>query len=58
MPEVRDLPENMDKEEFKAQFDSVYSPTYQGLLKKIDTRISSCSVYDFQRQWVEIILAT
>ncbi len=50
MPEVRDLPENMDKEEFKAQFDSVYSPTYQGLLKKIDTRINSCSVYDFQRQ--------
>jgi len=50
MPEVRDLPENMNKQKFKAQFDSVYSPAYQDILRKIDTRISSCPVYDFQRQ--------
>jgi hypothetical protein len=45
MPEVRDLPENMNDAEFKKQFGSIYSPTYQNLLKKIDIRISSCPVY-------------
>jgi hypothetical protein len=49
MPEVRDLPENMNNETFKAQFGSIYSPAYQNLLKKIDIRISACSIYAFRK---------
>ena len=49
MPEVRDLPENINNETFKNQFGSIYSPKYQDLLKKIDNRISTSPVYIFQK---------
>ncbi len=49
MPEVRDLPENMNNTEFVERFGSIYSPAYQNLLKKIDIRISSCPVYALQK---------
>jgi hypothetical protein len=46
MPDVRDLPENMNEEKFKQQFESVYSTTYQNMLKKIDLRVSKLTIYD------------
>lgn len=49
MPEVRDLPENMNNKAFKNKFGSIYSPAYQNLLKKIDTRISACPIYTIQK---------
>lgn len=45
MPEVRDLPENMNNRVFKQQFESVYSAKYQDMLKKIDNRIAELSIY-------------
>jgi len=45
MPEVRDLPENMNNRVFKQQFESVYSAKYQAMLKKIDHRIAQLPIY-------------
>ena len=45
MPEVRDLPENMSDIVFKQKYQSVYSPTYQKMLEKIDQRISALAIY-------------
>ncbi len=45
MPEVRDLPENMNKRMFKRRFESVYSTKYQAMLKKIDHRIAKLAIY-------------
>lgn len=45
MPDVRDLPENMSEAEFIKEYESVYSPRYQAMLKKIDKRISNLSIY-------------
>jgi hypothetical protein len=45
MPDVRDLPENMNDIEFKNKFESVSSVKYQNMLKKIDDRISSLPIY-------------
>ncbi len=50
MPEARDLPERMDEKEFKARFQSVYSPTYQSVLRKIDARIKASPLYAFQNK--------
>ncbi len=47
MPEVRDFPENMSKEQFKTRYGSIYSPAYQNLVRKIDTRIEVCPLYAF-----------
>lgn len=45
MPEARDLPERMSRQQFITRFGSVYSPEYQNLLKKIDARIKACPLY-------------
>lgn len=45
MPEVRDLPEKMNEQEFTQQFESVYSAKYQEMLKKIDLRVSGLAIY-------------
>jgi len=45
MPEVRDLPENMNNRVFKQRFESVYSAKYQAMLKKIDYRIAQLAIY-------------
>lgn len=45
MPEVRDLPERMNHEEFKQRYGSIYSPTYQNMLKVIDDRIAALPIY-------------
>lgn len=45
MPDVRDLPESMNDIEFKNKFESVSSIKYKNMLKKIDGRISSLSIY-------------
>lgn len=45
MPEVRDLPENMQRSEFEAKYGSIYSRQYQQILQLVDQRISVCSVY-------------
>lgn len=45
MPEVRDLPENISDKMFKDKFGSIYSPAYQEILKKIDTRIAALPIY-------------
>lgn len=45
MPEVRDLPEKMNEQQFNQQFESIYSATYQNMLKKIDLRISKLAIY-------------
>ena len=45
MPDVRDLPENMDVDTFKQEYESVYSAKYQNMLRKIDTRISKLALH-------------
>ncbi len=45
MPEVRDLPENMSLAIFQRRFKSIYSPQYQAMLKKIDSRIAQLPIY-------------
>lgn len=45
MPEVRDLPENIGDQAFKEKYGSIYSPAYQAILKKIDTRIAALPIY-------------
>lgn len=46
MPDVRDLPENMDESAFKQEFESVYSVDFQNILEKIDQRISALPIYN------------
>ncbi len=48
MPEARDLPERMNADEFRIRFQSVYSPAYQEVLKKIDARIKASPLYALQ----------
>lgn len=45
MPEVRDLPERMNHQEFKQRYGSIYSSTYQNMLKIIDDRIATLPIY-------------
>lgn len=45
MPDVRDLPENMNDQTFKQIYRSIYSSKYQRVLKKIDRRISKSAIY-------------
>ena len=45
MPEVRDLPENMNDSTFKQIYRSIYSSKYQRMLKRIDLRISGLTIY-------------
>ena len=45
MPEVRDLPENMNDTVFKEKYKSTYSSKYQRMLKRIDLRISELAIY-------------
>jgi len=49
MPEVRDLPENITDKEFKVKFNSIYSPSYQLMLKNIDSRISALPLYQLRK---------
>ena len=46
MPEVRDLPENMNHQKFKTEYGSIYSIKYQEMLKKIDERIANLAIYN------------
>ncbi|MGR9071981.1 MAG: hypothetical protein ACU833_02835 [Gammaproteobacteria bacterium] len=45
MPDIRDLPENIKKDEFNKRFESIYSKRYQDMLKLIDERIAASPVY-------------
>ncbi|PKM11895.1 MAG: hypothetical protein CVV13_07535 [Gammaproteobacteria bacterium HGW-Gammaproteobacteria-3] len=45
MPDIRDLPENLDRKQFKKQFFTVYTPQYQQLLQEIDKRIDALPLY-------------
>lgn len=45
MPDVTDLPENMNEQQFKSRFGSVYSQAYQNMLKVIDKRVSRANIY-------------
>ncbi len=45
MPDVRDLPENLNEQTFKQQYGSIYSAEYQNMLKEIDQRISRLIIY-------------
>ncbi|MEO1867763.1 MAG: hypothetical protein ABGX69_06250, partial [Methylococcales bacterium] len=45
MPDVRDLPENLNEQAFKQQYKSIYSAEYQNMLKEIDQRISRLIIY-------------
>jgi hypothetical protein len=45
MPDPRDLPEKMNKEEFRARFGDIDSPEYQKISKEIDARIAALSIY-------------
>jgi len=45
MPNILDLPENLNTETFKTRYQSVYSPQYQRTLQDIDQRIATCSIY-------------
>ena len=45
MPDPRDLPEHMNESVFKQRFESVNSPVYQEIVKKIDARIAATPIY-------------
>lgn len=45
MPEIRDLPENLNVQAFQIQYKSTYSSKYQSVLQEIDQRISACEIY-------------
>ncbi|ALS97525.1 hypothetical protein [Lacimicrobium alkaliphilum] len=44
-PQVLDLPEGMDKEEFARRFEAVDSPAYQQLVNKIRERLDTLALY-------------
>jgi hypothetical protein len=46
MPDPRDLPENMNEDDFKKRYQSVNSPAYQELSKLIDARIAATPIYN------------
>ena len=50
MPDPRDLPEKMTETEFIARFGSIQSPAYQTMVKSIDERIATMSLYQLDRQ--------
>ena len=45
MPDMRDLPENLSRKQFKKKFYSVYTPQYQQMLQEIDSRIDALPLY-------------
>lgn len=45
MPDVRDLPENLDHSAFKKTYGTVYSTKYQDMLMVIDNRIDQLEIY-------------
>ncbi|MGR9115683.1 MAG: hypothetical protein ACU85E_07950 [Gammaproteobacteria bacterium] len=45
MPDMRDLPENLNRKQFKKQFFTVYSSQYQEMLQEIDKRIDALPLY-------------
>ncbi len=45
MPRVSDLPEKLDIINFTTQYQSIYSPKYQAILKEIDRRIAASEIY-------------
>jgi uncharacterized protein YfiM (DUF2279 family) len=45
MPDVRDLPENLNEKEFKYRFNSTSNPSFQQILTLIDARIAASPVY-------------
>ena len=45
MPDPRDLPEHMNEADFEQRFESINSPVYQEISKKIDERISATPIY-------------
>jgi len=45
MPDPRDLPEHMNEADFKQRFESINSPVYQEISKRIDERISATPIY-------------
>lgn len=45
MPPARDLPEHLDTQAFKAQFQYVGSPAYQDVMREIERRIDATRLY-------------
>ncbi|MGR9045701.1 MAG: hypothetical protein ACU83N_10415 [Gammaproteobacteria bacterium] len=45
IPDMRDLPENLSRKQFKKTYYSVYTPQYQEMLQKIDNRIDELPLY-------------
>ncbi|OQW67488.1 MAG: hypothetical protein BVN35_20245 [Proteobacteria bacterium ST_bin11] len=45
IPELQDLPENMDEKTFASKFKSVESPAYNELIQEIDARIIALPLY-------------
>ncbi|MEQ1528091.1 MAG: hypothetical protein ABL925_02165 [Methylococcales bacterium] len=45
MPDVLDLPEHMNENEFKQRFQAINSPAYQEVSKIIDSRIAALPIY-------------
>jgi len=48
MPDPRDLPEHMNEADFKQRFESVNSPVYQEISRRIDARISAAPIYTLE----------
>jgi hypothetical protein len=45
MPDIKHLPENLTRFEFKARFGSVDSPRYRAMIQIIDNRINALPIY-------------
>ncbi len=46
MPDVRDLPEQINVEDLVQQYNSIDSPASKEILRQIDSRIKTCPIYD------------
>lgn len=45
IPDIQGLPEHMDEQTFKLQYDGVDSPAYQEMIRQIDSRIAALPLY-------------
>lgn len=45
MPNIEQLPENISRQEFTKRYSSFYSKAYKDQLQTIDSRISTCKIY-------------
>lgn len=46
MPNIKDLPENLDAADFAARYKDVASPEFQVLKEEIEARIKACALYN------------